>query len=406
MTDAAMPVVPQKIKRAPRSVRGPIERWLSWSSLHLPEIWRLRIHIVLAMHTVMLVLALGAPLVFAWAAGPDPKAYCSQTYDAVTQTYVSAATGPCVDYVRYPGEVTYDEDGNYNEEGAGQYTYYSGFNYTEIQNVLLLYIFVCFAFAMTWLFYVSRGVRLRDIVPANSKPGLYPLFLLLALFAVWPTLGYHAMFEHTHGGGLPTLITGYTDIIRDDGTPAKVFAPRDSIRVGISLGHTYVLIGIGLALFLAICLKIMIFDGLVGLLRASLFAVLGGAVLVGFGVLLNSSPLQSFATGLAGGSSATGSLVYIFLCGVPSALVLLVLHKKDVWRGIRRQPTRTFAMAYALYAPIWLMFGLISILLRVFGRHIDQLSLFIGWIGIFMLIALASSFTLGGIARLSLLPRP
>ncbi|MBA4338885.1 MAG: hypothetical protein C0421_08575 [Hyphomonas sp.] len=400
MTDrpvlTAPPAREPKLK-APRT--GLIARWLAWSSLHLPGFWRLRVDIALPMQIGLMLGALAAPFLFLWMSGVDGHAYCGTP----GPNYPSAddpANAVCVDYVRFSD---YIDQVSYT---AHQYTYGSGFSNTDLSQIVLLFVLASFALAMTWLYYVCRGVRLRDVVPVNDQPALLPIVVLLCLFNVWPVLALHSAFAFTHGGGLGTLLTGAADITRDDGQLRTIYAPRDA-SPAFSFG--FLVFGLVLSLLISIATKLLIFDGLIGLLRAFVVAVLAGTVTALMYFIDAATMRISFNLIDFGQSNDLSNNVYAFvLCSLPSAAFLYLAHQKDVWRGVRRPETRTFAMAFALYTPVWLFFAIYGLMALIFvDRSTGLLSQPIVVMALCLLaVAVISALILRGIARLSLLPRP
>jgi hypothetical protein len=488
MTEAPMASAPRK--RVRDAKEGAYTRFLEWASLNMPGAWRLRLDILLVSYVALFLAAFSAPVIFAWAAGPDDQGYACQSFRGAGDAEVAAApVGPVfstieeardyaqttqsnaqyyaelasaqeakalapgasqdvIDRAQYarqdanyyaeearkaaealrfmeagvdpaaaeaaqaPQGLGFDSDrpcagrayhsGNlprrlkigHQSDNSGNIYFTQGFNSGEQGWILAGFILVALGLSLSWAFLVARGTRLRDVVVRTNAPGFVPLALGLLPFVLLPMFAGFMTFAASHGFSLGSMFLGETDISAD-GTGFKLYFP--SSGYGSSTRDLLITFGVVIAGFVAISLKVVIYDGVVGLIRAIAIAGVMGAVT--FFSAFGAYSLRSISG--AGGS-------YEWAAGVTLAwgAVYVLAFLKDVPAGVRRRTTRPIALSFPFYMMGWLLqlFAFMSSAGHMYWITSNDLLLILLVVSVLALVV--SSLVFSFVARISLWPRP
>nr|WP_070960530.1 hypothetical protein [Hyphomonas sp. Mor2] len=373
MADTANLYAP-KAKKGARSERGkPYQRLLSWMSINHPGYWRLRMDILLLLYVIFGITALFSPLFFSFLAGADGRC----TTDG--SSYVDCVGGI--------GRYDYDRG-----VSISNYVWTEGFTRGDINLIFTTFILSSIAAALIWCYFVSRGARLTSVVKKLDSPRFLAVTLLLVPFVLAPMLAAYSAFLASHGGGLDTLWTGNTTVRTVSGESLKLQSPGYEHYDDVGPVLMF-LLGLAIATTISVGLKIVMLEGLVGLVKSIVIAaILGTLTMVAFGFWIVIYDDFVFA----------GVMLAILL-------VYLSLFKRDLLMNRRHRFSQTIALSFALYWPGWVI-----LLVAVFEADttyiFDDLSgfdgSFLAIMIIYLVALLVEAMTFRDIARLKMLPKP
>ena len=371
MSDYA--ATPPTLSRAQREKEGLYQRFLSWMSMSKPGLWRLRIDIMFINYLVLGVAAVLAPIVLQPFAGIDANAYCGR----------EAARGTCADYESFGG-------GNY-------YRWTNGFGVDDIMWTTIVFIITSLVLTIIWAFFVSRGTRLRGLVVQSSFPGFIVVLLVLMPMVILPLLAGMTMFIVTHGGDLTTLFTGVSEVSVNSrefeiAFPGYQHYRGSADRMFSEMLTLLFIFGGFFAFVIAICMKIILADGVLGLVKAIVIAGVLAAITVTIGLFVFQGRTYEHTL-------TQFSLLLVF------GLIYYLSFRISLITNKRRKLSRTIGLSFCMY---WIgLFPLLAIFfIQWLGIGPEQIDVWVLLWGLGFIYALFLSFTFRDIARINLLPQP
>lgn len=345
------------------------------------------------------------PAAPAEAAPADPAATAAPPVEAVAPA--DAAAAPVDPYAPQPAPA-------YQPEPSAPYVppalysrsefygWTGGFNSGEQTGIMTIFVIVAMMFALVWAFFVARGTRLRDVIGKTDAPSFATCAFALAPLVVLPILAGHIAFAASHGDAFNALLQGKAMARLPEGETIDVYFGGSTYSNGLSLAMLF--LGGVIAVLIAMCLKIIMYDGVIGLLRTSLMALAISVPAIALAIVAYG--MTYGATGMS--SNTALAIVTLVLLAFLGAIWLL--YRKDLVKGVRRRMTRPLAFAFLMLWPFWYGFASIiagAVVFELAGTPTD--SMWVVW------VYLAAAFVVGvfiqsqlfrGIARISLLPRP
>ena len=352
-----------QLHNAQRENEGAYQRFLSWLSMSKPGLWRLRIDIMVINYILLGAAALMAPVLMQPFSGINPDSYCGN----------NSRVGTCTGYVN-------------------SYVWSEGFSAGEIMLTTMLFVVAAAVLTLIWAFFVSRGTRLRGLVVQSSFPGFMVTLLVLMPMVLLPMLAGLAMFVVTHGGGLGTLITGVVDV----GTLSVAFPGERHYSPEDQLFANWVIIlflfGGFFAFVTAISMKIILADGVMGLVKSIVIAAILAAITVTIGVFVFQGRVYQ------------NTLIQLILL-LTFGIFYYLWFRMSLIRNRRSKLSRTIGLSFSMYWIGW--FPLVCIYffdwIELSTETIDPW--LVAWsCGLFY--ALFLSFTFRDISRINLLPQP
>ncbi len=366
-TDATAYAPPKRANGTEKERGKPYQSFLNWVSLNHPGFWRLRLDIVFLLYVSLGGAALASPWIFSFMAGASDSNYCGYQVNQACAGYSSAgydaATG-----------------------GTEYYIWQNGFESGEISMIFWLFILTGLVGGLIWAFFVSRGTRLRGVVTKSASPRFLVLLVLLVPFVMIPYLAGYSAFFSTHGGDFSTLFTGETTIYHNGRSipfyfPGSTYGDNE-YREGMFL------LGLALASLVAISLKIIMYAGVIGLVRSLVVASICGALTFTLAIIL----FENFGI---------SELIALAIISIP-VIIFLALFKLDILFNRRRKMSHGVALAFSLYWPGWvlLVFAIASDYWDLFDNF------FVSALVVFAIGAIVEAITFRDIARINLLPQP
>ena len=410
-----MPAARPKAQAEEKS--GPYMRFQSWASLNMPGFWRLRLEILFVGYAVLFLGAILVPVIFAGMSGPRDHSYNCDDYRYEVARQEAAAAGGSLPRI-------YGDDYDYRQRNeivsksrvacagaikrgygeapstADYIVWTGGFNDGEQTVILTIFIILSAIIAVVWAFFMARGTRLRDVVAKTNAPGFATCMLALTPLVLLPILAGHIAFAASHGDVLNALFLGKANV-QTAGGGDEIYFP--SSRYNNSFNLAILLIGGLIALVFATIVKIIMYDGVMGLLRTGLIALLIGVPAVTLMVVLYQA--MSYA------GSRTNDMMGVIAGVLFIPLVAMwFLYQKDLMRGVRRRLTRPLALTFLVLWPLW--FGFASLV--VFVYFVEEFDIFdsnvvtgtLYFLGAFVVGVVMEAQLFRGVARISLLPRP
>lgn len=358
-----------QITHAQREKEGFYQRFLSWLSMSKPGLWRLRIDIMVMNYIVLGFAALSAPVLLQPFAGPDESSYCAPGVDCA-------------------GTASFYVNGN-----SESYTWLTGYSTDDVMLATFLFALGSFILTAIWAFFVSRGTRLRGLVVQSSFPGFIVVVLVLLPMVILPLIAGVGMFIFTHGGGLSTVLTGVTEITTDAGL-SREFAFAGRRHYGDMMSNDYsalLLIGTFCSFVVAISMKIILADGVMGLVKSIIISGILGALTVVIGLFV-------FPQGISYGTLLQLSLLSGF------GFLYYMWFRLSLIRNRRSKLSRTIGLSFCMYTIGW--YPLI-VLYTIVGFDLDWdwhpvvVSAVVAFI-----YAIFLSITFRDISRINMLPQP
>ena len=361
-----------EISHAQREKEGLYQRFLSWMSMSKPGLWRLRIDIMAINYVLMAVAAISAWMIFQPFSGLEERSYCGND-----------PRGSCV------GTVDFYQNNDL-------YVWTTGYSADDVMWTTIWFAFASFILTVIWAFFVSRGTRLRGLVVQSSFPGFMVALAVLLPMVIFPLLAGLLMFMSTHGGGVETLLTGVTGIVSEQGREYAIAFPgmRHYSPAERWFSQSLLLLlmfGSFSAYVVAISMKIILADGVMGLVKsiviAGIFAVI--TVLVGIFVFQGRADENTF---IQLGLLLVFGILYYFSFRI------------SLMRNKRSKLSRTIGLSFCMFWIGW--FPLVFIFTMI---GFDLEGTVNGWLLIAIFTAIYVfflSFTFRDISRINLLPQP
>jgi len=262
----------------------------------------------------------------------------------------------------------------------------------------IVFIMASFALTIIWAFFVSRGTRLRGLVVQSSFPGFFVVLMVLMPMVIFPLLAGQTMFTVTHGDGLSTLFTGVAQA-SSNGTSFEVAFPgyehyRTSYndRMFSETLAMLFLFGAFAAFFVTISMKIILADGVMGLVKSIVIAGIFATLTIVIGLFFfEGDPDYATFTQL--------TLLLVF------GLLYYLTFRISLITNKRRKISRTAGLSFCMYSTGW--FLLVAVY-TIIGFDLESLDIS-PWLmlaGFGLVYAIFLSFTFRAISRINLLPQP
>lgn len=378
MSDQAINV-PKKLKRVEnRPARdGVYQRFLSWLSMSKPGLWRMRIDIMVMNYILLGGLALMAPVMLQPFAGPESGAYCGG----------DAVRGSCADNFTV-----------YEPNSSFVYRWSNGFSVPDIEWTIFVFITASLILTIIWAFFVSRGTRLRGLVVQSTFPGFLAILMVLMPMVILPLLAGQTMFVVTHGGGLEALFTGVAEVT-NNGRSFEVAFPGSNHYRSESNNRMFsdtlamlFLFGVFAAFFVAISIKIILADGVMGLVKSIAIASIFAVITVFIGIIV------------FGGEPEDATFLQLSLL-LGFGVLYYLTFRISLITNKRRKISRTAGLSFCMYSTGW--FFLVAVFI-IIGFDLESMDynpwLWIAGFGLIYAIFLSSTFR--AISRINLLPAP
>ena len=361
-----------QISHTQREREGAYQGFLSWMSMSKPGLWRLRIDIMVMNYVILGLAAISAWMVLQPISGPNENSFCADS-----------PRGSCTDSADF-------------YQSNDVYTWASGFSENEVLLTTIWFAVASFILTVIWAFFVSRGTRLRGLVVQSSFPGFVVVLVVLLPMVIFPLIAGQLMFMSTHGGGVGTLLTGVTEVVADGGSVVELAYPGArhityTERLFSQALLTLFFFGAFFAFVVAISMKIILADGVMGLVKSIVIAGIFALITVLIGIFVFQGRAEEYTFTQLGLLLAFGVAYYFSF-------------RMSLIRNKRSKLSRTIGLSFCMY---WIGWFPLVFIFTLIGFDLE------GTVNAWILVALFAaiyvlflSFTFRDISRINLLPQP